>query len=89
MTITNYVISVKKHWQALGHTTIAQLLQVHANEGDPPVPMVGSQTACLSWILKGRCYSNCQHASTHKQSSQALIAQVHSLLDACGVAPSN
>jgi hypothetical protein len=89
VTNTNYVTSIKKRWQASGHTTIAQLLQAHTGEGTPPVPMVGDQSACLSWILKGRCFANCPRASSHKQASQVLIAQVHSLLDACGVASSN
>ena len=85
----NYVISIKKHWQASGHSTIAQLLQAHTGEGAAPVPMVGDQPACLLWILKGRCFVNCPHVSTHKQASQALVTQVHSLLDACGVISSN
>ena len=56
---TNYVTLIKKHWQALGHTTITQLLQVHTGKGTPPIPMVGNQSACLSWILKGHCFANC------------------------------
>ena len=89
VTNTNYVTLIKKCWQASGHATIAQLLQVHTSEEAPPVPMVRNQSACLSWILKGQCFTNCPCTSTHKQASQALITQVHSLLDACGIAPSN
>ena len=59
MMNTNYITSIKKCWQASGHTTIAQMLQVHTGEGTFPVPMVGDQSACLSWILKGCCFANC------------------------------
>ena len=58
-TNTNYVTSIKRCWLASGHATIAQLLQAYTGEGEPPVPMVGDQAACLSWILKGRCYKSC------------------------------
>ena len=58
-TNTNYVASIKRCWLASGHATIAQLLQAYTGEGEPPVPTVGDQAACLSWILKGRCYESC------------------------------
>jgi hypothetical protein len=86
---TNYQTSLKKRWQASGHGTIAQLLQAYTGEDTPSVPMMGDQPICLSWILKGRCFDNCARANTHKQASQTVLAQVHTLLDACGVAPSN
>ena len=86
---TNYITLIKKRWQASGHATITQLFQAHTSKGAPPVPMVRNQSVCLSWILKGHCFSNCPRTSTHKQASQALITQVHSLLDACGISPSN
>ena len=89
VTNTNYVISLKKCWQASGHASIAQLLQAYTGKGTPAVPMMGDQAACLSWILKGRCFDDCARISSHKQASSTIIAQVHSLLDACGVAPSN
>ena len=89
VTNTNYVASIKNRWLASGHPTIAQLLQAHMGDGEPPVPTVGDQAVCLSWILKGRCHEGCPQAGSHRQASQALVAQVHALLDACGVAPSN
>ena len=88
-TNTNYVASIKRCWLASGHATIAQLLQAYTREGEPPVPTVRDQAVCLSWILKGHCYESCPRAGSHKQASQALVAQVHSLLDACSVASSN
>ena len=55
----------------------------------PLVPKMGDQEACLSWIIKGRCFTNCPWVVTHKQANQVLIAQVHTLMDACGVPASN
>ena len=37
----NYLTSLKKCWQALGHVTIAQLLQAYTSKGTPTVPMMG------------------------------------------------
>ena len=51
--------------------------------------MMKDQPACLSWVLKGHCFDNCTRINTHKQASQTFLAQVHSLLDACGMASSN
>ena len=89
VTKMNYIHSLRKHWQASGHGSITQLLQAHTSEGTPPMPMMGDQVACLSWLLRGCCFDNCSHISTHKQASAAVITQVHTLLDACGMAPSN
>ena len=89
VTNTNYQAFLRKRWQASGHSSIAQLLQVYTGEGTPTVPMMGDKPVCLSWLLKGRCFDNCGRIDTHKQASQAVLAQVHTLLDACGVPPSN
>ena len=86
---TNYQVSFCKHWQVTGHNSIAQLLQAYTGEGTPTVPKMGDQMVCLSWILRGWCFNNCSQSSTHKQTSMALIAQVHALLDSCGVPPAN
>ena len=82
---TNYQAPLRKHWQASGHMSITQLLQAYTGEGTPTVPMMGDQPVCLSWILRGCCFDNCTQANTNKQASQAILAQVHILLDACGV----
>jgi hypothetical protein len=89
VTNTNYQVSFRKRWQAAGHTSIAQLLQAYTGEGAAPVPKMGDQTVCLSWLLRGRCFDNCGRVNTHKQASSALFAQVHTLLDSCGVPPAN
>ena len=89
VTNTNYQVSFRKCWQATGHTSIAQLLQAYTGNGAPTVPKMGDQTVCLSWMLRGWCFDNCGRGSTHKQASSALIAQVHALLDSCGVPPAN
>ena len=65
------------------------MLQVHSGEGALPVPKMGKQEACLSWIIKGRCFTNCPQLTTHKQANQALVVQVHTLMDVCGVPTSN
>ena len=85
-TNTNYMIAFQKRWQARGHSSIAQLLQAYTGEG---TPKMGDQTVCLSWMLRGWCFDNCGQSSTHKQPSAALVAQVHVLLDSCGVPPVN
>ena len=86
---TNYVNSVKKRWLTSGLSNLQAMLQAHSGDVAPPVPKIGDQEACLSWIIKGRCFVNCPRVATHKQANQALIAQVHTLMDACGVPASN
>jgi hypothetical protein len=53
VTNTNYVNSLKKRWQASGLNTLQAMLQAHTGEGAPPVPKMGEQEACLSWLIKG------------------------------------
>ena len=65
------------------------MLQAHSGNGAPSVPKMGEQEACLSWIIKGRCFANCPRVATHKQANQVLVAQVHALMDACGMPASN
>ena len=87
---TNYVNSVKKRWLASGLLSNLQaMLQAHSGDGAPLVPKMGDPEACLSWIIKGRCFANCPRVATHKQANQVLVAQVHTLMDACGVPTSN
>ena len=85
----NYVNSVKKRWLASGLSNLQAMLQAHSGDGAPLVPKMGDQEACLSWIIKGRCFANCPRVATHKQANQALIVQVHMLMDTCGVPASN
>ena len=86
---TNYQAALRKCWQASGHSSITQLLQAYTSKSTPTVPTMGDQTVCLSWLLRGCCFDNCAQINTHKQASQALLAQVHTLLDACGMPLSN
>ena len=89
VTNTNYPVAFHKCWQATGHNSITQLLQAYTGKGTPTVPKMGDQTVCLSWLLRGWCFNNCGRSSTHKQASVTLVAQVHALLDSCGVPPVN
>jgi hypothetical protein len=89
VTNTNYMNSLKKRWQASGLGTLQLMLQAHAGEGPPSVPKMGEQEACLLWLIKGWCFTNCPRVSTHKQANQALIAQVHALMDTCGLLTSS
>ena len=90
VTNINYQAPFCKHWQAEGHTSITQLLQAYSGEGTPTMPKMGDQMVCLSWILKGWCFENCGRNSMHKQPSLALVtAQVHTLLDSCGIPPAS
>ena len=89
ITNTNYVNLVKKHWLASGLSNLQAMLQAHSGDGAPPVPKMEDQEACFSWIIKCRCFVNCPRVATHKQVNQALVTQVHMLMDACGVPASN
>ena len=90
ITNTNYVNSIKKHWIASsGLSNLQAMLQAHSGDGSPLVLKMGEQEACLSWIIKSRCFTSCPRVATHKQVSQALVAQVHALMDACGIPTSN
>jgi hypothetical protein len=65
------------------------MIDAHTSDTAVTLPKFGSDDACLSWLLKGRCFADCPRAHTHKQAAQPIIAQTHALLDACGVASSN
>jgi hypothetical protein len=89
VTNTNYNSALKKRWEAGACTTIKTMLDAHNADSEVKLPKFGNNDACLSWLLKGRCFADCPRANTHKQAAQAVIAQTHALLDACGVASSN
>lgn len=59
VTNMNYMNLIKKHWQALGFSILQAMHQAHSGEGALPVPKMGDQEACLSWIIKGRRFANC------------------------------
>ena len=89
VTNTNYNNAIKKRWEAGAFASIKAMLDAHNADTEVKLPKFGTDDACLSWLLKGRCFADCPRGDTHKQAAQPIIAQTHALLDACGVAPSN
>jgi hypothetical protein len=89
VTNTNYNNAIKKRWEAGAFASIKAMLDAHNADTEVKLPKFGADDACLSWLLKGRCFADCPRVNTHKQAAQPIVAQTHSLLDACGVAPSN
>jgi hypothetical protein len=89
VTNTNYNTVIKKRWEAGAFASIKAMLDAHNTDTELKLPKFGTDDACLSWLLKGRCFADCPRVHTHKQAAQPVIAQTHALLDACGVAPSN
>jgi hypothetical protein len=85
----NYNNAVKTRWEAGAFGSIKAMLDAHNAGMEVKLPKFGNDEACLSWLLKGRCFADCPRAQTHKQAAQSIIAQTHALLDACGVASSN
>ena len=65
------------------------MFQAHSGEGVLLVLKMHEQEAFLSWIIKGRCFANCPQVATYKQANQALVTQVHALMDVCGIPASN
>ena len=87
VTNTNWNPSLKKCWGASGFTILNDMLK---NKPDTvELPKFGTNVACLSWLIKGRCYNTCPHKDCHKQAGATLIKTMHKLMDACGVPTSN
>ena len=82
-------MSIKKHWEAANIMSLNKMLEAKDPNATAPLPKFRDKEACLSWLIKGKCFDTCQHASTHKQAGAAMVTQVHALLDACGVPASN
>jgi len=89
VTNTSYVDSLKTRWTASGFMTIKSMRDAAPAGTVIPAPKVGGKEACLSWLLKGYCFADCPRKDTHKHAQGPLVAQAHTVLDACGVAPSN
>jgi hypothetical protein len=89
VTNTTYNAAIKKRWEAGAFASIKSMLDAHNADTEIKLPKFGADDACLSWLLKGRCFADCPRANTHKQAAQPIIAQTHTLFDACGVASSN
>lgn len=86
---TNWNVSIKKRWEASNLQSIKELLNNKREGVDAPLPKFGDNVACLSWLVKGRCFTNCSRASTHKQAGPQVVEQTHALFNACGVPASN
>ena len=89
VTNTNWNPSIKKRWEAANIVSLNKMLEAKDPNATAPLPKLSNKEACLSWLIKGRCFNNCQHAATHKQAGAAVVTAVHTLLDACGVPTSN
>ena len=87
VTNTNWNPSLKKRWERSGFTVLHDMLKKKPDTVD--IPKMGDKTACLSWIVKGRCFSTCPRKDLHKQPSAAVVEATHKLMDACGVPTSN
>ena len=87
VTNTNWNPSLKKRWEASGFTVLHNMLKKKPDNVD--LPKMGDKTACLSWIIKGCCFSTCPHKDLYKQSSSTLVKATHKLMEACGIPASN
>ena len=85
----NWNVPIKKRWEAAHLKSLKEMLDNKQQGTDAPLPKFGDTEACLSWLIKGQCFSNCTRASTHKQAGPQIITQTHALLDACGIPASN
>ena len=87
VTNTNWNPTLKKRWEASGLTMLHDMLKKKPENVD--IPKVGNKTACLSWLVKGRCFSTCPRKDLHKPANGTLVDATHKLMDACGVLASN
>ena len=87
VTNTNWNPSLKKCWEASGLTMLHDMLKKKPDNVD--ILKMGDKTACLSWIVKGHCFSTCPPKDLHKQANSALVDATHKLMDACSVPASN
>ena len=85
VTNTNWNMSIKKHWEAANIISLNKMLEAKDPNATAPLPKFRDMEACLSWLIKGRCFDNCQCVSTHKQAGAAMVTQVHTLLNVYGI----
>ena len=83
----NWNPSLKKRWEASGFNVLHDMLKKKPD--NVAILKMGDKTACLSWLVKGRCFSTCPCKDLHKQANGALLDATHKLLDACSVPASN
>ena len=79
--------ALQRRFAASGFTKIRDMIKAgkEASGPDPEMPTIGSSDACLTWLLRKHCWSNCNHAETHKFAPAATARKAHLMMDACGV----
>ena len=87
VTNTSWNPSLKKHWEASGLNMLHDMLKKKPDTAE--ISKFGDKTACLSWIIKGRCFNTCPRKDCHKPANTTLIEATHKLMDACSVHASN
>ena len=50
------------------------------------IPKHNDKPVCLVWALTGSCTSACKRKENHVRYPRSVVTQLHSLMDACGVA---
>ena len=56
MTNTNWNMSIKKCWEAANIVSLNKTLEAKDLNATVPLPKFGDTEACLSWLIKGRCF---------------------------------
>ena len=87
VTNINWNPSLKERWEASGFNVLHNMLKKKPDTVE--IPKFRDKTACLSWIIKGQCFSTCPCKDLHKPANAALVDATHKLMDACGVPTSN
>jgi hypothetical protein len=64
VTNTNYNNAIKRRWEAGAFASIKAMLDAHTADTEVKLPKFGTDDACLSWLLKGRCFGDCSRAHT-------------------------
>ncbi len=85
VTNIHYVDSIKKRWKESGHSTMAEMIRAKPADSTVPIPKIGNEDACLSYHVKGSCFSNCPRKASHKHIGTNIVAGLHAYLDACNM----
>ena len=75
---------LKLQFGKAGVKTINDLLKQGAGK-DIVKPTFGALEACLTWLLKGYCFSDCPRKDCHKHAGPVAVAATNKLLDDCNV----
>jgi hypothetical protein len=74
-----------RRFEGSSFPSITALMEGH----DAEIPKLGDKEICLVWALKGKCSRTCKRKGMHKSYPRAVVTQIHTLLDTCGVAVDN